>query len=232
MIYRIYEQNSQTLLEKPETGMGYQIINASQYKSGFIRKFVVYNTNLAVELDSNFQVNKRLIVNEGYKVALSRATELMLETNSIKVFDHNSIRQKITLSETKRILNKRYSGGKGATDSPKINANGTDFYVRVSAYEDDKRIDFEKKKLKPGTFTTTFEDYADCVSTNDNPIDRYALPNDENIEWSFFIQPKNVDILQKGIVQPAFGHQGAGIEAYFEKGTSENTYALKREYGK
>ena len=86
--------------------------------------------------------------------------------------------------------------------------------------------------MKPGTFTTTFEDYGDCITTNDDPIDRYALPNDEKIKWSFFIQPKNIDILQKGIVQPAFGHQGGGIEAYFEKGTSENTYALKREYGK
>lgn len=232
MIYRIYEQDSQTLLEKPETGMGYQIINASQYNRGFIRKFVVYNTNLAVELDSNFQTYKRLIVNEGYKVALSRATELMLETNSIKVFDHNSVRENITLSETKRIVNKRFTGGKGATDSPKVYANGSDIYVRVSAYEDDKRIDFEKKRLKPGTFTTSLKDYGDCITTNDDPIDRYALPNDEKIKWSFIIQPKNIDILQKGIVQPAFGHQGGGIEAYFENGTSENTYALKREYGK
>lgn len=232
MIYRIYEQDSQTLLEKPETGMGYQIINASQYNKGFTRKFVVYNTNLAVELDTNFQNYKRLIVNEGYKVALSKATELMLETDSIKVFDHNSVRQYITLSETKRTVNKRITGGKGATDSPKINANGDDIYVRVTAYEDDKRIDFEKKRLKPGTFATTFEDYGDCITTNDDPIDRYALPNDEKIKWSFFIRPKNIDILQKGIVQPAFGHQGGGIEAYFEKGTSENTYVLKREYGK
>lgn len=232
MIYRIYEQDSETLLEKPETGMGYQIINASQYNKSLIRKFVVYNTNLAVELDSNFQANKRLIVSEGYKVALSKATELMLETDSIKVFNHNSIREFITLSEVKRVTNKRTSGGKGATDSPKVYANGTDCYVRVSAYEDDKRIDFEKKRLKSGTFTTTFEDYVNCVLTNDDPIDRYALPNDEKIKWSFFIIPKNIDILQKGIVQPAFGHQGGGIEAFFEKGTSENTYALKKEYGK
>jgi hypothetical protein len=232
MIYRIYEQDSETLLEKPETGMGYQIINAAQYNMRFSRKFVVYNTNLAVELDSDFQVNKRLIMNEGYKFALSKAPVLTLETNSIKVFDHNSVREFITLSAVKRDINKRLSGGKGATDSPKEFANGKDIFTRVSAYEDDKRIDFVKNRLKHGTFTTTFEYYANCVITNDEPIDRYALPNDEKIKWAFFIQPKSVDILQKGIVQPAFGHVGGGIEAYFEKGTSENTYALKKEYGK
>ena len=232
MIYRIYPQDAETLLEKPETGMGYQIINASQYNRTLVRKFVVYNTNLAVELDSDFQVNKRLIINEGYKAVLNKATELMLETNSIKVFDHTSIREYRVLSETKKTSKKRHSGGKGATDSPTEHATGTDVYVRISAYEDDKRIDFQKMKLKPGSFTTTFNDYSDCVSTNDEPIDRYALPNDEKINWAFYIKPKSTDVLQKGIVQPAFNHEGGGIEAYFENGTSENTYLMKREYGK
>ena len=232
MIYRIYPQDAQTLLEKPETGMGYQIITASQYNRNLIRKFIVYNTNLAIELDSHFQTYKRLIVTEGYKVMLNTATELMLETNTIKVFDHSSTRENIALSENKRINNKRHSGGKGATDSPREYASGTDYYVRLSAYEDDKRIDFEKKKLKPGSFTTTLYDYAECVSTSDDPIDRYALPNNEEIKWVFYICPKTVDVFQKGFVQPAFDRAGGGIEAYFEKGTSDGTYLLKKEYGK
>ncbi len=232
MIYKIYSQDAETLLERPETGMGYQIVNASQYNRTQIKKFVVYNTNLAVELDSDFQINRRKIINEGYKNTLNSATELMLETDSIKVFGQSSIREVIALSEYKKTYNKRHTGGKGATDSPKEYANGIDNFVRISAYEDDKRIDFEKMKLKAGSFTTTFSDYNDCVSTNDDPIDRYALPNDEKIKWSFYIKPKTIDILQKGIVQPAFNHAGGGIEAYFENGTSAGTYLIKREYGK
>ena len=86
--------------------------------------------------------------------------------------------------------------------------------------------------MRPGSYTTTETDYQDCVSTNDDPIDRYALPNDESIKWSFYIRPKTSDTLQRGIVQPAFSHQGGGIEAYFEQGTSDNTYFDKKEYGK
>ena len=41
-----------------------------------------------------------------------------------------------------------------------------------------------------------------------------------------------IDSLQRGIVQPAFGHEGGGIEAYFEYGTSKETLLFKREYGK
>lgn len=66
----------------------------------------------------------------------------------------------------------------------------------------------------------------------DDPIDRYALPNDEIIKWAFYIQPKKDDILQRGIVQPAFGHDGGGLEVFFEYGTSEKSYFDKRPYGK
>jgi hypothetical protein len=232
MIYKIYSQDAETLLENPETGMGYQIVNASQYNRTQIRKFVVYNTNLAVEIDSEFQINRRKIINEGYKSVLQSATELMLETDSIKVFEQSSVREFVAMSESKKTYNKRHSGGKGATDNPKEYANGNEYFVRISAYEDDKRIDFEKMRLKSGSFTTTLTDYNDCISTNDDPIDRYALPNDEKIKWSFYIKPKTIDTLQRGIVQPAFNHAGGGIEAYFEKGTSGGTYLFKRDYGK
>lgn len=87
------------------------------------------------------------------------------------------------------------------------------------------------KKLKPGSFTTTEQDYKDCISTMDDPIDRYAIPNDEPIKWSFYIKPKSSNILQRGIVQPAFEHLGGGIEVYFENGTSNDTFLHKKSYG-
>jgi hypothetical protein len=232
MIYKIYSQDAETLLEKPETGMGYQVVNARQYNRLQTRKFVVYNSNLAVELDSDFSINKRKIINEGYRAILNKATELMLETDSIRVLNQSTIKENRSISSFKKTYNKRHSGGKGATDSPKENADGYEIFVRVSAFEDDKRVDIVNKKLKPGTFTTTEKDYKECVSTNDDPIDRYALPNDDKIKWAFYVRPKTIDILQRGIVQPAFGHEGGGIEAYFENGTSKETFLFKREYGK
>jgi hypothetical protein len=40
-------------------------------------------------------------------------------------------------------------------------ANEVEIFVRFSAYEDDKRIDFDNKKRKPGSYTTTEQDYKD-----------------------------------------------------------------------
>lgn len=231
MIYRIFEQDADTLLEQPETGMGYQIISTRQYERFTTKKMVVYNTRLAVDLDENFELNRTKIINEGYKVMLSKSQELMLETDSIKVIPHSQLNESVELSTSKRILFKRYTGGKGATDNPKENASGSENFVRLSAFEDDRRIDTVNMKLKPGSFTTTEKDYRDCLTQKDDPVDRYALPNDDKIEWVFYIRPKSHDQLQRGIVQPAFGHAGGGIEAYFENGTSNHTYFLKRPYG-
>lgn len=231
MIYKIFEQDAETLLEKPETGMGYQIVNAAQYDRNQIKKFIIYNTNLAIELDADFLIYKRQIINEGYKAVLGRATQLMLETETIKVFPNSPNREFKMLSESNIIRKKRYSGGRSAKDSPTRNATGDEIFVRVSAYEDDKRIDFVNMKLKNGSYTTTLQDYIDCCTTNDNPVDRYALPNDEKINFAFFIKPKSIDTLQQGIVQPDFGHEGGGIEAFFTNGTSNGTYLFQKDYG-
>lgn len=231
MIYKIFEQDADTLLEQPETGMGYQIITTRQYERFTTKKMVVYNTNLAVDLDENFELNRKKIINEGYKVMLSKSQELMLETDSIKVIPHSQLNESVELSTFKKILFKRYTGGKGATDSPIENASGIENFVRLSAFEDDRRIDNVNKKLLPGSFATTEKDYRDCLTEKDDPVDRYALPNDDKIEWAFYIRAKSHDKLQRGIVQPAFKHAGGGIEAYFEKGTSNHTYFLKKAYG-
>jgi len=231
MIYRIYPQDSQTLLEKPETGMGYQVVIASRYQRYLNKKFVIYNTDLAVELDSDFLVNKRRIMNEGYSNVLRTATELMLETDSISILDYNDMKESTIISSIKKNTKGRHSGGKGAVDCPKEKATGSETFVRLSAFENDKRIDFQNRCLKPGTFTTTYRDYRVCVDTNDAPVDRYALPNEDKIQWSFYVRPNTNDFLQRGIVQPAFGKDGGGIEGFFENGTSQSTYLSKRNYG-
>ena len=104
-------------------------------------------------------------------------------------------------------------------------------FVRLSAYQNDRRIDFENKRLKPGTYPTTRCDYRVCVIYKDDPVDRYALPNDEKVKWAFYVQPKTKDTLQRGIVQPAFGHDGGGIEVYFAAGTSRDTFMVMKPYG-
>ena len=231
MIYKAHSSDSNRLLSLPETGMGYQIIEGQLTGSYSTKRYVVYNSDLIVDFDNDFQRFKQQIISRGYSTILNESNLLNIKTDSIRLVSRSYLYERRYLTESKK-SKKRNSGGKGATDNPKEYADGKEIFVRISAYEDDKRIDFAKKKLKDGTYTTTLYDYLDCLNTEDEPIDRYALPNDEKIKWAFYIQPKSIDRLQRGIVQPAFGHDGGGIEAYFENGTTENTYFNKRQYGK
>lgn len=229
MIFKVHLQFTQKLLALPETGMGYQIIDAKRYGKQTTNRFIVYNAELIIDLDSDFQENKRKILNEGYANLFSRLSFLYLE-NPILVNRSVVSNARIQSESILATIKGRHSGRTGAISNTPIYANGTDKYVRLSAYEDDKRIDFARKRLKEGTFTTTEADYLDCKRFNDDPIDRYALPNDETIKWAFFIIPKSSDQYRPGIVQPANNHDGGGIEALFDHGTSNDTYLKRNPY--
>jgi len=237
MIYKAYSFDIERFLSLPETGMGYQVIEAKRYGEISKKRYVVYNGELIIDIDNNFVNYKNLITVKGFSVALNEAKKLPIETASISLVSKSLVSkmlllEKHTLSENKEKDKHRHQDGKGAKDHPKESASGTEQFVRLSAYKNDRRIDFEKKKLKKGSYTTTHQDYKDCVDYRDDPIDRYALPNDDSIEWAFFIRPQKIDVLQRGIVQPAFGHEGGGIEAYFENGTSNDTLLPTKKYGK
>ncbi len=231
MIYKAYDSDTERFLSLPETGMGYQVIEAKRSSNTVKEKFVVYNGELIVDLDSRFSEFRKLIETSNFSKVLNEAKPWPYETASISLVSKTLLLERRTLSENKEKYKHRHRGGKGAKDNPKESANGSELFVRLSAYKSDHRIDFEKKRLKKGSYTTTDLDYKDCVKYSDDPVDRYALPNDDSIEWAFFIRPKKIDVLQRGIVQPAFGHEGGGIEAYFENGTSNDTFLSTKPYG-
>ncbi|MFZ4455505.1 MAG: hypothetical protein ACOYOT_04720 [Bacteroidales bacterium] len=228
MIYRANFSFENNLLKLPETGMGYQIIDAIRAGKYSSERFVIYNSELIVDLDSRFMEFKNRIIIEGYTRIFSQADTMTL--SNPRFVNKRALFETRLMSESKKTTKGRHSGGLGAMESDIQYANGIESYVRLSAYENDKRIDFVNKKLKAGTFATTVNDYVTCKVYDDDPIDRYALPNDENINWAFYVKPKSHDKLQKGIVQPAFNHDGGGIEVYFTDGTSNDTYYSKTAY--
>lgn len=62
------------------------------------------------------------------------------------------------------------------------------------------------------------------------PVDWYALPNNDEIKFAFYIQPLISDTLQRGRVQPAYGKGGGGKEVYFAKGTAKGTFKKQTPY--
>lgn len=218
-LYRLSNDNIQNLAQLPETGMGYQIITA--VREYIPKEYIVFNCEFA-------------LVTYGFSFEIPEAISLHLKARNYsfsEIFERESTT--ITLSNVElKSKSKSFlaESNKGAKDGNKEKANGDELFVRLSAFKDDRRVDKKKKCLLPGSFTTTASDALRCKIEKDDADKRYALPSELKIEWAFFIQPKPTDELQRGIVQEAFGKKGGGKEAYFDKGTSFNTFITQTEW--
>lgn len=229
MIYAITERQTKKLLDLPETGMGFQIVKAENSDTFHSSKFLVLNAEIAIDVDNDLVEFKSFIAESEIHKLARNSKEWNVFSSTIKVVPQSLVRDKVLVAETKS-LRRSHVGG-GAMDNDAEEANGEEMFVRLSAYKNDRRIDFENGCLCPGSYRATLKDYLNCVHTHDDPIERYALPTEDEIEWAFFIQPAEGDEFQRGVVQPANGRRGGDEEAYFENGTSKNTLLSINEYG-
>lgn len=220
MYFRLSRSQEIDLLNQPETGMGYQVVEATKAWNYSREKFLVLNSEVVIEMNGFEDDLIRLIFSQGILSFKSRAELITL--NAMKVLSEKQFRSQVSEPKDEK--------EKGAIDNAVEFANGEEIFVRLSAFDDDKRIDKINKCLRPGSFTTTEDDYMVCKYMDENPVERYALPNNDEIKFAFYIKPIKSDTLQKGRVQPANGKSGGGKEVYFAKGTAQGTFFKQTPY--
>lgn len=121
----------------PETGMGYQIVNAKgvNYTD---KEIVVLNGQLAISRNAlQYKNIIKALIGDNFTNALKRAKEIHLTFNVPPFI---------------RTIGSFVSEGepleqKAAKDSKNEKANGDELFVRLSAFEDDIRVDKENKCL-------------------------------------------------------------------------------------
>jgi hypothetical protein len=219
MLYKLFSNQQEELRALPETGMGYQLIEARLRGEYSKKGFIVLNGELVVENDYLRKDNLREIFSKGFDVSVRNAHSIDLI--EIKLINESRLFDVFEDSGSKS----------SAKDTAIVYPDGITYYVRLSAYEDDKRIDKKNNRLLPGSYTTTKADYEKCVNGKDDPVERYALPNEEKIEWAFHLLPIVKDGYRYGVVQPEFGKKGGGKECFFENGTSFGTFKKQTSYG-
>jgi len=220
MYFKLSSSQKHDLIDLPETGMGYQIIEAVKSETYQIERFVILNSEIAIEMNGHEGDHIRKVIKEG--ISKVKASANLIALSSLTVLNKYQFRN--YLSDPKSDIEQ------GALDNPIESADGNEMFVRLSAFADDKRIDKVNRCLRPGSFTTTFGDYSQCVSIDDDPVERYALPNNDEVKFAFYIQPLINDILQRGRVQPAYLKRGGGKEVYFAKGTAKGTFKQQTPY--
>ena len=220
MYFSLSSSQESDLLNLPETGMGYQIIDAIKSGTYQREKFIILNSEIAIEMNGYQDSHVRMVINEG--ISKVKASANLITLNSLAVLNERQFRN--YLGEPQN------NNERGALDNPVESANGNEMFARLSAFDNDKRVDKINKCLRPGSYTTTFEDYSFCKLMNDDPVERYALPNNDEIKFVFYFQPLIIDTLQRGTVQPAYGKRGNGKEVYFANGTAKGTFKTQTPY--
>lgn len=205
------------LLQQPETGMGYQIVNATT-QDNKTREGIVFNAELFFEGGES-----RAIL----KTAASYSDVLKLASTPFWDFKEISV---ISRSEAPRTLSLRkeaFAKGGPAKTAPIEKTKANEVFKRFSAFANDNRVQSDGS-WSEGTYATTEED-AKNVKTGKEAVARYALPNPDPASYVYTCRPKQDLEIQRGIVEPAFEQPGGGVEVIFPKGTNANSVTLPPE---
>lgn len=211
---KLAESLRSDLLRRPESGMGYQVVEATSpdHKT---RRAVVYNAELLIYESEP----RRFDLSTTYVRLLESARSATpAEIKSLRVLPRATF---ATLSARE---SSGATGQKKATpakDAPKEKTKAGEVFKRFCAYQNDRRVTSDQSLL-PGTYATTEED-AKNVKTGKDAVARYALPDPAPASYVFIIKPDKDTDIQRGIVEPAFDQPGGGAEVFFENGTQPKT---------
>ena len=215
------------LQEQPEYGMGYQRgvvkLSTGTYETG-----VILNGSTFVKQDELRSMTPTEIAKAEAVAHLSHLSITDVTLIPRKLDTLLGVRRIQTVSVINRqksaqyeLINEAIRASQGAKDSPITATLDGEIFNRFSAYLNDFRIT-ALRGLKPGTFATTAED-AKNVHTGREAVARYALENKQSANKRFTITPESKTRLQQGVVQPAYGEPGGGVEVIFVDGTCDHS---------
>jgi len=213
-MFRLDTALTECLLRKPETGMGFQVVEAT-LADRRVASGIVYNAELLL-LAGEPRLAKFAA---SYPVILQTARSSVGEVLSLRVLPRPSTPVLTSSVHEKTAPYGRKSGP--AKDAPEEKTKSGEVFKRFTAYRDDRRV-LADGSLRPGTYATTEAD-ARNVKTGTDAVRRYALPDPKPASYVFTIMPLRDTVVQYGIVQPAYGQPGGGVEVIFTNGTDPGT---------
>jgi hypothetical protein len=202
------------LLNQHESGMGYQIVEATTFDNK-IKRGIAYNAELLLFEEEPRRMFRTAtfaqLLNEA-KISTEEIRSLQVVTNTASASPAFVLREAASSYVRKAMP---------AKDAPIEKTKEKEVFKRFTAYEKDNRITSDGKLL-PGTYATTEED-AKKAPTGKAAVARYALPNPKPASNVWTIKPWKDTLIQYGIVEPANDQPGGGVEVIFTKGTNPGT---------
>ena len=215
------------LSKQPEYAMGYQKVTAT-LDDGSTAKGIVFNSQVFVKETEDSSI----VVREEWSEVLKEAGKSKRSIKSVQLIARppetvRGVRRIVSGTGTRTLLGESVESIRKAEAGPAKDAVETptiagEVFKRFSAYADDRRVT-EKKGLTNGTFATTREDADAFVQTGTDAVKRYALENKKPASNVFTITPPEETSLKRGIVAPAYGEPGGGVEVIFVNGSPDGT---------
>jgi hypothetical protein len=209
---RLTDSNTRALLAEPESGMGYQVVEAT-LSDNKTKRGVAFNAELLLFEEEP----RRIMSSTPYLKLLESARSASGEIKSLRVI----ARATVTTLSAREPSGAAVQKAEPAKDGPKEKTKADEVFKRFSAYANDRRVASDGSLLA-GTYATTEED-AKNVKTGKDAVARYALPNPAPASNVFTVRPNKDTDVQRGIVEPAFGQPGGGVEVIFTNGTQPKT---------
>jgi hypothetical protein len=217
-MWNLTEDAIKSLTELPETGMGFQLIEAVLWGKNV--PLLVLNSEHAIDLG---------------QVELTPGDDpATILRNGMRVIDAMKLDVVGTLfaaprPHSFRLLNARIGklpgpAGAAAPAGPHtvmpsslvkhvvLSANRV--FHRFSAFNPDRRVDPVTGSFLPGTYAVP-ESEVPFVPTGFVAVGRFALPNNFPASFHYEIEASVGTAMDFGTVAPAFGQSGGGVEAYF-----------------
>lgn len=210
MPYKLATEQIRELIAQPETGMGYQYVEATMSDSASLRG-VVLNAELFIPENRIEKIMGRQFLTYA---SLLQEAERPGYIRKLRVIEKGSLH----LGETKYFAK---VAGVPASESVISLTTKNQIFKRFSPYINDRRIG-ENGSLLPGAYATTETD-AHNVKTGTEATQRYALPSDDPAIYVFTISPPEKTSVRIGVVQPANDKPGGGVEVLFENGAPQKT---------
>jgi len=212
-------QNS--LTNRAEYGMGYQKVIATLDTGGRENGIIV---NAEVFVNAAERASQEIF--DKWEDVVEEARKSQRSVISVQLVPRpaESLRgvRRIAVNARKALLQESFAAVGPAKDAPVTLTVEDEVFKRFSAFVNDRRVT-AGRGLTRGTFATTREDADVHVKTGTDAVHRYALENKTPASNVFTIAPPKETNLQRGIVEPAYGEPGGGVEVIFVNGSPDGT---------
>lgn len=219
-MWNLNEDAIRSLTELPETGMGFQLVEAVLWGNNL--PLLVLNSERAIDL-------RQVKLTPGDDPAtILRNGMLIIDSMKLGVLETLFAAPQ---PHSFRLLNARIGqlpGARGAAAAAAPQAvmpsslvkhlvlSTNRVFHRFSAFNPDRRVDPFTGSFLPGTYAVP-ESEVPFVPTGFVAVGRFALPNNLPASFHYQIEAPVGTAVAFGTVAPAFGQAGGGVEAYFDK---------------